>query len=123
MAKKLKTVNLPLVEHDAKDLLISDANIKHLQRKIDTAKIAQKFNKEYSHSLVYLQISGEDQTAFQIKFRVHDEFVDSGIYDRGNAVIYPSKALYEAIQDISYTVVPNAKLNWNNTGTIGWLPY
>jgi len=96
---------------------------KTIERKVNTAKLVQKFNKEYAHSLVYLHLTDSESTSFQIHFRMNDEFVDSAIYDRGNAVIYPSKAIYQAIQDIAYTVVPQSKINWNNTGSIGWFNF
>jgi hypothetical protein len=117
MAKKSKIVTI--------DPAVRDARIKeHLDRQANTAMIVYRFNNLYNHSLVYLHSSGEDRTAFQIHFRIQDEFIDGGIYARGNAVIYPNKAVYEAIQDIAWSVVPSTqKLHWNNTGTIGWLPY
>jgi hypothetical protein len=117
MAKKSKIVTI--------DPAVRDARIKeHLDRQANTAMIVYRFNNLYNHSLVYLHITGEDRTAFQVHCRIHDEFIDSGIYDRGNAVIYPNNALREAIQEIAWSVVPSTqKIHWNNTQSVGWLPY
>src|ERR1035437_3145597 len=92
-------------------------------RKLSTTTLVEKFNATYPDSTVYLTLNGDDSDSFQVHFRFRDQFVDSSIYDRGNAIIYASKELYETVQEIAYTIVPMKKINWNNTRSIGWFAY
>lgn len=92
-------------------------------RRENTVALVEKFNAAYPNSTVYLRLTDSDSDSFQVHFRFADQFVDSSIYDRGNAIIYASKELYETVQAIAYTIVPNKKMEWNNTRSIGYFGY
>ena len=86
-----------------------------------TKQLVAEFNAKYPTSVVYLKLHDESESrslpAFQIHFRFQDRFVEHSIYDRGNAIIYPSEALYEEIQKLA----GDQKVTWNNTQSIGWI--
>jgi len=94
------------------------AAAKEKNRKEATQLLVDTFNKKHEASIVYLRVDNEsDYGTFQIHFKMRDNFVDGDIYDRGNAIIYTSDALYEEIQKLAGDI----KVNWNNTRSIGWL--
>jgi len=88
-------------------------------RQADAAALVLAFNTENKDSVVYLKLTDSDSDSFQIHFRLNDPFVEHEIYDRGNAIIYPSKAVYAEIQRLAGT----KRISWNNTASIGWLSY
>jgi len=92
-----------------------------IERLVETKRIIDTFNKENKKSVVVLRLINEDtlSAAFQIHFRFKDKFVDTSIYDRGNAVIYPSEEVYKEIKRIA----GKQEVNWNNTASIGWLSF
>ncbi len=83
-----------------------------------TADLVLKFNTKFKDSVVYLKLIEDSAAgAFQIHFGFKDPLVQSEIYDRGNAIIYPSDLVYKEIQKLA----GKTKVSWNNTGSIGWL--
>ncbi len=102
---------------------LADGKIQLNDREFNAALLVGSFNTQYSKSIVYLRLTDSTSNSFQIHFRFTDEFVESSIYDRGNAVIYPSEAVYTAIQELAWTIEPHSKIIWNNTQTIGWFSH
>jgi hypothetical protein len=88
------------------------------ERNAETAALVNAFNTKFPDSVVYLKLTEGIAESFQIHFRLDDQFVDSKIYDRGNAIIYPSEAVYREIERLA-----PRKVSWNNTASIGWLNY
>lgn len=90
-----------------------------------SVKLVKQFNDKFKGSIVYLKLTDEDSenslhSAFQLHFNLnHDKLVESDIYNRGNAIIYPSEVVYKEIEKLA----GKAKVSWNNTATIGWLSY
>jgi hypothetical protein len=94
--------------------------LKESDRAAASAFVVKEFNELHPESAVYLKLVDESTSAaFQVLFRFNDPWVDSSIYDRGNAVTYPSDAVFEAIKKIAYPV----EVKWNNTRSIGWLSF
>lgn len=91
-----------------------------LIERVDEAKaLVLAFNKKHKKSVVYLKLTDNDSGSFQLHLRFNDKFVDSKPYDDGNAYAYFSEAVYEEIQKLA----GDKKISWNNTASIGWLPY
>jgi hypothetical protein len=92
--------------------------LKESDRAAASALIVKEFNELHPMSAVYLKLVDESTSAaFAVHFRFNDPWVDSSIYDRGNAIIYPSEAVFEQIQKLAGDI----EVNWNNTRSIGWL--
>lgn len=88
-------------------------------RILESKKLVNAFNKKHKKSVVYLKLIANDSGSFQIHFRFNDKFIDSRVYDEGTAYTYVTDALYEEIQALA----GNKIINWNNSGSIGWLAY
>ena len=89
------------------------------EKQTEAKRLVDTFNRKNKKSVVYLKLTDGDFGSFQIHFRFNDKFVNSEYYDDGSAFIYGTEALYEEIQKLA----GNRKVQWNNTASIGWLPY
>lgn len=87
-----------------------------------------KFIKSIRSKHVYLRL---DQIKFKpndTSFRIHvlfdlknDPYINSTHYDEGDAFIYLADQLYKDVDKKLKELFGNdAKMDWNNTATIGW---
>jgi len=113
---KRKVAEIEARERKAKE----EANKKYLQSRIaEAAELVLTFNTKHKDSLVYLKISDQVSGSFGIHFKLNDKFINPKYYEEGSAVIYPSDAVYEEIQKLA----GDREVQWNNTGSTGWLSY
>lgn len=89
------------------------------ERIAEAAELVLTFNTKNKKSIVYLKLTDSASGSFQAHLRINDKFVNPKYYDEGSAFVYLTDSFYEEIQKLA----GDREVQWNNTGSIGWLTF